>query len=183
MVRLRYYCLGFVCCLVLAGCQLWQSPDPWQTGEIPFLSPASLGQVVQQDWHLQIGSGPDKLPVALSVTSERCALAAFTPFGGVLYSASYDGQDVTVTRAPFYQGPDPEQLLVQMQWAIWPRSELAQITSKSSLEVDEQPSWRLIRYNARPVAKVYYLEREGLVAAMRFHDLLSNQQWTLQPAR
>lgn len=174
--------LALLCGLSLAGCQMLGSRSA-EALPLALLDPDSFGQTLQLDQQLQLAAvdGPLILPLVVSIDSDRCSLVGLSPLSGALFSASYENGQLVAKKAAFFQSPlEPAQLLVELQWALWPLSALMKNISDPDIEVMENPQVRVIMYRRQPVARIQYSQQPAYSGQITFIHLRSGLRWTLQ---
>jgi hypothetical protein len=118
------------------------------------LSPRSASQVI----HAAYGSRVATLSTVVQIDSTGLKVVGVTATGLRLFSASYDGKQVSATRSPFVpKEVSPERVLADMQLALWPLASLQSAYADSGQTVSEpHPGVRRVVRGDRLIAEVHY---------------------------
>lgn len=147
--------------LLLAACA-HTAPRTPRAGEIAapsFASPGALTpRSASQVIHAAFGSRVATLRTAVQIDATRLTVIGVTATGMRLFTASFDGKQVSAERGPFVpKEVSPERVLADMQLALWPLASLQGAYTDSGQTVSEPyPGVRRVVRGDRLVAEVHY---------------------------
>lgn len=148
---------------LLAGCST-QAARPVDSRAALLVAPnlissRSASQVV----HASYGAQSITLQCAIEVADNQLTLIALTTLGQRVYTVHYDGKQVLTDRAAFVPaGIDAQQLLTDVQLALWPLAALQPGWQRLGYELSEPfPGLRRLRQNDKIVSEVHYASAEA----------------------
>src|SRR5262245_7704903 len=102
---------------------------------IEAISPRNASQVI----HAAFGDRAVTLRTALEVDASSVKVVGVTATGQRLFTAAWDGHNVTADRGPFVPDDlDPQRVLADMQLALWPLPALrGALSGDSAYEITE----------------------------------------------
>ncbi|HUS24284.1 MAG TPA: DUF3261 domain-containing protein [Candidatus Binatia bacterium] len=153
-------------CALLAACAAPGAGRPAAMPVLPVLSPASYGRSAQleQVLHAAFGAQEASLQCIVGITPQRLTVLGLTALGQRVFSLEYDGTALKAERSPL--APDqvqPERILADLQFALWPLSALQAATTGSPWKVSEpRPGLRRLAYGEQLVAELHRADQAGI---------------------
>lgn len=148
--------------LVLGGCAgLFPAPPPVAVAapSFPLLSPASYGRSASFEQLLYAAHGDQEasLQCLVTISPERIVVIGLTAMGQRVFSLDYDGSTLRAERSAF--APDrvqPQRILADLQFALWPLPALETALAGSPWRVSEpRPGLRRLRHGPVLVAELH----------------------------
>jgi hypothetical protein len=179
---MRIGCLAFFVAL-LAGCA--HTPPPAQpSSDSPPTVPPSLStpspsfappeavsrRSASQVIHAAYGKRVATLRTAVQLDAAGLKVVGVNAAGMRLFSASFDGKQVSAERSPFVPKEiSPERVLADMQLALWPLASLQSAYADSGQDVSEpiRGVRRLVRGD-RLIAEVHYASEDPWAGRLWF---------------
>jgi hypothetical protein len=169
--------------MLLAGCAHSPPPEQPSSGMPPparpslsspptafappeAVSPRSASQVI----HAAYGKRVATLRTAVQLDAAGLKVVGVTATGMRLFSASFDGKQVSAERSPFVPKEiSPERVLADMQLALWPLASLQSAYADSGQDISEpiRGVRRLVRGD-RLIAEVHYASEDPWAGRLWF---------------
>jgi hypothetical protein len=130
------------------------------TTRSPTLAPpgAVSARSAEQIVHAAYGARSATLRTVIQVEPALVSVVGVTAGGQRLFTARYDGKDVTSEQSPFVPKEiSPSRVLADMQLALWPLAAVQEAARVAGDEVTEPfAGVRRLRHGDRLVAEVHY---------------------------
>ena len=122
-----------------------------------------------------------EFPIELLFSPERMSVVLLSPIGGALTSATLAGDQLTgaggAALPPALQG---ENLLHQIQLALWPAASINALLQPRGLVLREQDKLREIWHQQVKWVEIHRAYPDPLQGAVEFSHLTEQYQWTLR---
>lgn len=144
--------LALSACSLLPGHNILAPP--------PLLTPASLGSTggALQVVHAAFGVREVSFQCVVDVDPQRLTLIGLSAEGQRWFGLRYDGSTVASESTPLAPaGLDPQHVLADLQFALWPLAALQQALAGTAWQVSEPaPATRRLRRDGQLVTEVHY---------------------------